>query len=339
MSGVADFVRRIGALGNAEGFADKCVLNVDYYPIGPNSIYLDRKPTVLFMTSTPHEDVVVQYGLAKGAWLKPIVLPKRVAAPEFLKSMVATCLPSGDIILTGGIDPVSSKGADQCKIFSRSSLSISLMSPMACGRYGHCVLENYGQLYVIGGTDGSEKLTSCERLRYIEREVQPTTLTPWQHIAPLNTRRSGHCGCMFDRRTIYIFGGEQPPTLERYNMLLDVWDLIPPIRDFDPLLTMSAIGLHRIEESDEMVIFGSYYTYFYNYRTGTAYDKSENISQMIERSMRYDGKVVTFTKDQPLYCITFQLSPFTVHSKTSSFRHPNDIELRGFPAAVTQCKH
>ena len=330
---VTEFVKKLGQLVNVEGAVDKRSINLE----SASSMCLDRSPVVLFMTSTQHGDFLLQYHLNRGTWLKSIALPRKSPSPEFLKSMIATCLPSGDIALTGGVEPQTNKGIKKCKILSRSTLNITPITPLNTGRYSHCALELFGQLYVIGGYDGTKKLTECERFRYIETEVQTTNPIPWIKIGSLNVPRSNLCGCVFNKRTFYIFGGEQPPTLERYNVLLNTWELIPPIRDFDPLLTMSAIGLHRVDDTDELVLFGSYYTFFYDTKTGVACNKSEYISQMIERSLKYDGKIVSFTKDQPLYCISFQAKPFTVFSKNSSFRHLNDIELRTFPAAITRC--
>lgn len=331
LSEIVNFTKRMGELVNASDFPDKFIAN--YEGFQPKT--LSREPSVLFMSSSPNENYLVQYSLQKGAWYKPISLQSK--NQEFLKSMVATSLNSGDIILTGGIEPNGVKGSNKCKIFIRSELSLIYLANMLSGRYSHCALEHYGKLYVIGGYDGVQKITNCEKLRYIEREIQSSTPILWTQIAPLNVPRANLSGCTFDKKTLYVFGGEQPPTLEKYNILLDTWELIPPIRDFDPLMTLSAIGIHKVDETEELVIFGSYYTFFYDTKTGIAYNRPEYISQMMERSLKYDGKVVSFTKEQPLYCITFQLHPFIVHSKTSTFRHNTDIELKTYPAAITQC--
>lgn len=57
------------------------------------------------------------------------------------------------------------------------------MAPMSVARLGAGVVACGGSLYVVGGFDGDNRWNTVER-------YQPDTNT-WQHVAPMNTVRSG----------------------------------------------------------------------------------------------------------------------------------------------------
>lgn len=57
------------------------------------------------------------------------------------------------------------------------------MAPMSVARLGAGVATCGGSLYVVGGFDGDNRWNTVER-------YQPDTNT-WQHVAPMNTVRSG----------------------------------------------------------------------------------------------------------------------------------------------------
>jgi len=327
-----DFIKGLGELINVSGYSNKSVINPDY-GIQPN---IDRSPTALFMTSSTKDDFIIQYNISKGTWMRPIMVTRKTAAPEFYKYMIATVLPTSDIALTGGMEPHTLKGIKKCKIFKRSNLSIESVQPLLNARYAHAAVELCGYLYVFGGNDLGGKLTACEKYKYIEREIQKTAQTPWVPIASMNIPRVGLAACVFNKRAIYVFGGDQLTTLEKYNVYKNTWEVLPAVNDIDPSYGLTTLGIFKVEESEEIAIFGTYYAIFYDTATRNTYSKSDHVILPMERALASNKKVIIFTKEAPQYSICYSLKPLNVISKTPCVRHSNDIEIRAFPAAITQ---
>ena len=153
--------------------------------------FLKRVPLVLFFTQKDSSDVLLQYDLKSHIWLKPVLMKreKQKSGGHFYKSMRATTLPGGDVLLSGGVDPMTQAVTNKVKLFKRSTLGINMRAPMQFGRMSHAAIELNGWFYAFGGNDKSNKLTQCERFDY--------DADKWESIASISCGRFGS--------TIYIY--------------------------------------------------------------------------------------------------------------------------------------
>lgn len=101
---------------------------------------------------------------------------------------------------------------------------------METKRSGHAALVLNGTIYVIGGRDGSNALSSGEKYN--------ATTGVWTPIAPMGTERHLFAAAVLND-FIYIMGGRRDngnylSSAEQYNPTIDAWTPVAT-NDMDPL--------------------------------------------------------------------------------------------------------
>ena len=96
-------------------------------------------------------------------------------------------------------------------------------------RTGHCAVTLPDGIYVMGGYDGAEYLSSMERFDEStgEWEVLPSMITPRAKFSAVAST---------DGRYIYVIGGENDEeakplkSIERFNLLEFVWEQVSSLK-------------------------------------------------------------------------------------------------------------
>ncbi len=297
----------------------------------------DRDSRVLFFKNVEGVDTIYPFNLAKSSW-EPAVQPTAAGPQKFIELMEATALQFGDIGLTGG----SARGGisgERTFLVVRRSMKVESMPGMLQGRYFHAAVELHGELYAIAGLNGKGRMNCCERFKYIpEPDCVEGPGRAWHSIASLNITRSKLCACALNCKTIYVFGGEQFPSLERYSVTRNEWELLPPVSEIDPSLILGTIGLHRGGD-EQLIILGRFFAFSYNTKTRNAQrqevDTSGSNSLSLEKSAQSGDNIFVFTKNQPQLCLTIRTQPFRVEGRTSSLNTQYGVGLTTNVCAVS----
>ncbi len=294
----------------------------------------DRDPRVLFFKNADGIDTVYPYNLTSGVWERAVQLSGQSPRGQFIELMEATTLQFGDVGLTGGTAK-GGLGVERTFVVLRRSLKLEPMPSMLQGRYLHAAVELFGEIYAIAGLNGKGRMNACEKFKYISDPDDPEEARRWQTIAPLNITRSKLCACALDYKTIYVFGGEQFPSLERYSVSRDEWELLPPINETDPSFILSTIGLHR-SGPDELLILGRFFAFTYNARTQTVQREAMDSDVSLEKSAQNGANIIVFTKNQPQLCMMVQTQPFRVDGRMSSLNTQYGVDLTTNVCAVSR---
>ncbi len=294
----------------------------------------EKESRVLFLKNIEGNNTACPYNYSKGIWEKSIQLPNHLLLPDLTE---ATMLQFGDIGLTGG----SKKGniaGERTFLVLRSTMKLENMPGMINRRYFHAAVELCGELFVLGGLNGKGRMNSCEKINYLGAamsgsEAATDQIYRWQPIAGLNITRSKLTACAFDYKTIYVFGGEQFPSIEKYSVALNEWELFPPVSEMDPSYILSTIGIYP--SGTELLILGKFFAYLYNPSTKQAQRKGEESEFGLERATLHKNEVIAFTKSQPQLCIIMKTSPFKIVNKASCLHPQYGVDITSNPCAVS----
>jgi N-acetylneuraminic acid mutarotase len=112
------------------------------------------------------------------------------------RSLTATVLPSGEVVVTGGSGHGYSAGVD---VYEHATRTWTPIEALSTARHGHAaVLLADGRLLVTGGYKG-DYLEDCQILN--------TRTWRWTHAAPLGTPRDRHTATLLPGGRILVTGG------------------------------------------------------------------------------------------------------------------------------------
>lgn len=180
--------------------------------------------------------------------------------PRFHKSIIT---PKGIIYLLGGTSPETNKKTANIYVYDNRTQELKQVGNMVHPRSSHSVCFHKDLIYVVGGFLNQQEFTvSCE-IFDVKREKS-------SQIANLNIP-SGVSGlCTFSDQYIFKFGGlteglNLNNTIERYNIALNIWELIDAKFDtHDPLrIDLKAFSLLSTccsiqINNNEIFVFGGY---------------------------------------------------------------------------------
>lgn len=113
----------------------------------------------------------------------------------------AVLLPDGNLFTCGGNEPISS----DVHLINPITGLVSLLAYMKSQRYAHGVALFRENIYVFGGKDESNPLSSCEK--YANKA--------WEELASMNTPRSFFNPCVLGN-IVFLMGGKDTVDCEKY---------------------------------------------------------------------------------------------------------------------------
>lgn len=163
-------------------------------------------------------DDVLRYSSESGQWTN--VRPLPVA----MRQHACVAHDDGMLYVTGGNNDSSFTSFSTAYAYNLTTDRWSAIAQMGSRRHGHGSVSLDGFVYVIGGYDGGEFLSSAER-------YTPST-GQWEAIAPMRTSRFGVACAVLDGR-IYAVGGYSSGTfhksVERYDPATNTWERVNPM--------------------------------------------------------------------------------------------------------------
>lgn len=151
-----------------------------------------------------------------------------VAPMSVERGHAAAATTNGRLLVCGGCDdrwrhssaewlsPIS----NNCPV-----ASWELLAPMCAGRVGPASAVVAGKLYVCGGHDGENFLSSAERYNPLSNQ--------WELLRPMSGRR-GYAAASVLGGKLYVCGGSEGAefrrSVERFDPATGEWELLPPMR-------------------------------------------------------------------------------------------------------------
>ena len=112
-----------------------------------------------------------------------------------------------------------------CERFDWEKGAWEMLPPLNEARRAHCAVSLPDGVYVLGGFNGKDYLTSVERFDEQKNE--------WTVVGDM---RHGKCAMSAvvtsDCQFIYVLGGYNGEALgdvERYDVMMDAWEVLPPM--------------------------------------------------------------------------------------------------------------
>ena len=127
-----------------------------------------------------------------------------------------TCETSdGEVIITGG--SLTGRSRNEVYLLDPVENKVKELASMHIARRSHCSIFTGQHLYVFGGLLEEDRLSLCERYTL--------SSDTWEDIAPMRERRA-YLSCCEYQGAIYIGGGSEHSSLERYDRKLNEFKLI-----------------------------------------------------------------------------------------------------------------
>jgi len=275
---------------------------------------ISKEAKIMFFKNIDGQNMVLGYNKIQNS-LEKYGSINNNSNQNFHDLMVATSLKFGDISLTGGTKKGAITGEKTFYIWQPDN-KILIMPNMFNKRYFHAAVEINGELYVLGGSNSSGRMNSCEKINYlnnIQSEILHENIK-WENIASLNITRSKLQACVFDYKTIYVFGGEQFSSIEKYNTNSNEWELFPPLNEIEHSYMSNIVAI--FPSNYEILLLGHNYIFMYDTKTHKTTRKiTENFEYQIEKAIEYNGKIISFTKNAPILCMSFNKTPFKILEK------------------------
>lgn len=160
---------------------------------------------------------------------------------KFYQCSAAIAINAFEILITGGGSPPKK----DTRIYMASKNELSNKATMNESRNAHAITMCKGNVYVLGGFSGKQRLCTVERYSLAEDK--------WTTVAPMKDKRHYLSACTINDDTIYAFGGffgsteqEINDSIEMYEAAKDQWMVIP-IRMKNPLWACSALAVSNSE--------------------------------------------------------------------------------------------
>jgi len=158
------------------------------------------------------------YQLKDSAWVAttPLMVARQHAASVMLQD--------GSVLVSGGSD--GSSRLQSSEVLTASALSWSAAIELPSGRSGHCMLQlTTGQLFLHGGHTRSGTVTVGDT--YLSMDM----MSPWVAKASSQNTRRYHA-CAEHAGYIWIGGGYDDATTEKYELSTNTWTYGPDLPDF-----------------------------------------------------------------------------------------------------------
>jgi hypothetical protein len=144
----------------------------------------------------------------------------RVPSYTFKSGCCWSEVPGASLLITGGDHQVWGAVREVVRIDTRREFAVSHCSPMLTPRSLHAAVYHTHHLYIIGGWNGSKRLSECERYACAENS--------WEALSPLPAACSSTSGVVVEN-SLYALGGYDGSYLDLVQKLsLEslTWELI-----------------------------------------------------------------------------------------------------------------
>lgn len=140
---------------------------------------------------------------------------------KFYQCSASIALSPVEILITGGGSPPKK----DARIYLTAKNEIVSKCMMNESRNAHAITLCRGNVYVLGGFSGKQRLNSVEK--YIVKEDK------WAQMAPMKDKRHYLSACSINDECIYAFGGffgsteqEINDTIEVYEVEKNIWTVL-----------------------------------------------------------------------------------------------------------------
>ena len=160
---------------------------------------------------------------------------------KFYQCSAAIALSPVEILITGGGSPPKKDS----RIYLTQKNDIIARAPMNESRNAHAITLCKGNVFVLGGFSGKQRLNSVEK--YIVKEDK------WVQMVPMKDKRHYLSACTVNDEFIYAFGGffgsteqEINDSIEVYEVEKNLWTYLT-VRMKNPLWACSALAISPCE--------------------------------------------------------------------------------------------
>lgn len=165
---------------------------------------------------------------------------------KFYQCSAAIALNSGEILITGGGSPPKK----DARLYYTAKNEMCNKAPMTESRNAHAITICKGNVYVLGGFSGKQRLCSVEK--YMVREDK------WAQMPAMKDKRHYLSACTVNDECIYAFGGffgsteqEINDSIEMFDVEKNIWQVLS-VRMKNPLWACSALSV----SSNEIILIG-----------------------------------------------------------------------------------
>lgn len=134
-------------------------------------------------------------------------------ASKFYQCSAAIALSPNEILITGGGSPPKK----DARIYLTVKNEITNKCPMNESRNAHAITMCKGNIFVLGGFSGKQRLNSVEK--YIVKEDK------WTQMAVMKDKRHYLSACTINDEYIYAFGGFFGSTEQEINDTIEVYEV------------------------------------------------------------------------------------------------------------------
>ena len=135
------------------------------------------------------------------------------SASKFYQCSAAIALTPTEILITGGGSPPKK----DARLYLTARNEITNKSPMNESRNAHAITMCRGNVFVLGGFSGKQRLNSVEKY-----EVKQDK---WSQMAVMKDKRHYLSACTINDEFIYAFGGFFGSTEQEINDTIEVYDV------------------------------------------------------------------------------------------------------------------
>ena len=132
---------------------------------------------------------------------------------KFYQCSAAIALSPTEILITGGGSPPKK----DARLYLTQKNEITSKCPMCESRNAHAITMCKGNVFVLGGFSGKQRLNSVEK--YIVKEDK------WSQMAVMKDKRHYLSACTINDEFIYAFGGFFGSTEQEINDTIEVYDV------------------------------------------------------------------------------------------------------------------
>ena len=132
---------------------------------------------------------------------------------KFYQCSAAIALNSGEILITGGGSPPKK----DARLYYTAKNEMCNKAPMTESRNAHAITICKGNVYVLGGFSGKQRLCSVEKYMVTEDK--------WAQMPAMKDKRHYLSACTINDECIYAFGGFFGSTEQEINDSIEMFDV------------------------------------------------------------------------------------------------------------------
>ena len=141
---------------------------------------------------------------------------KTLSTPiKFFHNCCSCELNDGNLLITGG--SLTGRSRNEVYLYDPVRNSVSELASMHVARRSHCSLFSSREVYVFGGLLEEDRLSLCERYSLDKDQ--------WSDLPHMKERRA-YLGCCEYQGTLYVCGGSERPSMEKFIRKRDEFELI-----------------------------------------------------------------------------------------------------------------